>query len=323
MMARAGGKVILFGEHAVVYGKPAIAVGIDRGVRAVARPTGGPSRVRVVSSHSGDVESERALTTAFERIVAVTREALAVEGRTLPQSIDVEIDAEIAHGAGLGCSAAMGVAVARALDSEARSAQIAERVMAWERVFHGNPSGIDAAVSAMGGCVYFRKGAPIERVLVRSPLTLVIGHSGVTSSTRDMVDLVARLRDRKPENTEKSFEAIETLVRNARLALEAGDLTAVGKLLDLNQMLLGGLMLSTPEIESMCALARAAGALGAKLTGAGGGGCVLALASDHEVATRVQEEWLAAGFHAFVTRVGVPLSMMPPAGDPDDGSALA
>lgn len=322
MMARAAGKVIVFGEHAVVYGRPAIAVGIDRGVRAVARPTDGPSRVRVVSWHADDPNAEQALSTAFQRIVDVTRESLAAEGRTLPDHVDVEVDAELAHGAGLGCSAAMGVAIARALDGEARSAQIAERVMAWERVFHGNPSGIDAAVSAMGGCVYFTKGAPIERVLLRTPLTLVVGHSGVTSGTREMVDSVARIRERKPESTEKSFDAIETLVRNARLALEAGDLGAVGKLLDLNQMLLGGLMLSTPEIERMCSIARGEGALGAKLTGAGGGGCVLALVASHDVATRVQEEWLAAGYQAFVTRVGAPLSMTPSSDEEGEGSVL-
>jgi mevalonate kinase len=124
----------------------------------------------------------------------------------------------------------------------------------------------------------------------------------MASSTKSMVEAVARLRDRRPEVAEKSFEGIRSLVRNARLALEAGDVVGLGRLMDLNQMILAGLFVSTTEIERMCALARDAGALGAKLTGAGGGGSVVALVKTAEVAERVLFAWEKEGFSSFFAR---------------------
>ncbi len=133
---------------------------------------------------------------------------------------------------------------------------------------------------------------------------LAVGWSGSTSSTRVMVEGLARLRTRKPEMVDKSIAGITALVANAALAVEAGDLGGLGKLLDLNQMILAGLLLSTGPIEDLCATARAAGALGAKLTGAGGGGSVIALVSDDAAADKVLGAWRGAGFSGFVTRVG-------------------
>jgi mevalonate kinase len=118
-----------------------------------------------------------------------------------------------------------------------------------------------------------------------------------------MVDSVARQRAAQPAVTQKTFDAIDAVVRNARLAIEAGDVRALGKLLDLNQMLLAGLLLSTQEIESMCDAARESGALGAKLTGAGGGGCVIALTEARADAERVLRAWSELGRTGFVAEV--------------------
>jgi mevalonate kinase len=109
------------------------------------------------------------------------------------------------------------------------------------------------------------------------------------------------LRDKKPEMVNKSLAGIESLVRNAVLCIDAGDLIGLGKLLDLNQMLLSGLFLSTEEIESACAWAREAGALGAKLTGSGGGGCVVALAE--ETVEPILEAWQKHGIECFASTV--------------------
>jgi len=118
-----------------------------------------------------------------------------------------------------------------------------------------------------------------------------------------MVEAVARMHARQPSVTQKTFDAIRAVVQNARLAVEAGDLAALGKLLDLNQMLLAGLLVSTQEIEAMCEMARGEGALGAKLTGAGGGGCVVALAETRADADRILAGWARIGRAGFVTEV--------------------
>jgi mevalonate kinase len=299
--ATAFGKVILLGEHAVVYGVPALAVGIDRGARAVATPLDqGPCRLKVRGWNIAVRENEENhdLARAFRALLDAAR-----EDRPAMTPVSIEVEADLPPGGGLGCSAAMGVAVARALDPAVTDDALQEQAMAWERVFHGNPSGVDAAVSARGGCIFFRKGEPLERVRVRGTLHLCVGSTGMASSTKSMVDAVARQRARRPEIVGKAFEGIRSLVHNARLAIEGGDRQTVGKLMDLNQMLLAGLFVSTPEIERMCAMARDAGALGAKLTGAGGGGSVVALVPTVATGEAVLAAWKTEGVEGFATCV--------------------
>ncbi len=304
-MAGAGhacGKVIILGEHAVVYGVPAIAVGIDRGASAYATVIDrGPSRlsVRNWGLRLDESEDEHDLGRAFRALLSATRNGAATFAAHA-----VDVDAHLPPGGGLGCSAAIGVAVARALDPRASENTIQDRAMAWERVFHGNPSGIDAAVAARGGCVMFRKGMGLDPVRLREPLHLCIGNSGIVSSTKAMVEALARLRSRRPAFVEATFDAVRILVNNGRSALEAGDRALLGRLMDTNQMRLSELLVSTPEIERMCGLARASGALGAKLTGAGGGGSVVALVPTPGVADAVVAAWKSArfdGFAAYVT----------------------
>lgn len=295
-MARAGGKIILLGEHAVVYGVPAIAAGIARGAEAEASTA--PRAVleieRLGRFRSGEPHDTARAFSAL--LAALSAPPCAVRARL-----------ELPPGCGLGGSAALGVAIARAVldhlgtPHEAEDARVLKATEAWETVFHGNPSGIDAAAAARGGCIQFRRGHPPEPLPVKVALTVAICLAGPASSTREMVAGVARLRERRPQVVDKALEGIHALVKNARLAIGAGDLPALGRLLDLNQMLLSGLFVSTESIERCCSLARDAGALGAKLTGAGGGGAVLALIDGD--ATPVLDAWHAAGFEAFETRV--------------------
>ncbi len=312
----ASGKVILLGEHAVVYGVPAIAAGIERGARArCERMAQGPSRLRVTGweIEVSEEDQHHDLGRAFAALLRAVRQGVSGAEQTAAHLM-VEAEADLPPGGGLGCSAAIGVAVARALAPEASPTEIESFVMAWERVFHGNPSGVDAAVSARGGCVLFERGngkaSHIAMVHVQGGLTLCVGHTGVASSTKSMVDDVARLKGRRPEVVQKAFDGISALVKNARLAIEDGDRFALGRLMDLNQMLLSGLFVSTTEIEAMCDVARASGALGAKLTGAGGGGSVVALVNGMAGADRVLEAWAKDGFNGFATRVS-PSEWMP------------
>jgi mevalonate kinase len=300
-IGRACGKVILLGEHAVVYGVPAIAVGIDRGAcaRATVLPSG-PSRLHIGGWNIDVDESDPGhdLARAFRALLDAVRRRTV----SLPPLL-VQVEADLPPGGGLGCSAAMGVAIARAIDHHASDDLLQERAMAWERVFHGNPSGVDAAVAARGGCVFFRRGEALEPLAARGTLHLCVGSTGTASSTKIMVDAVARLRARRPSVVEQSFEAVRSLVHGARTAIESGDRFALGRLMDLNQTLLTALFVSTPDIERLCAVARGAGALGAKLTGAGGGGSVVALVPSATIASATLAAWRTAGFDGFVTTV--------------------
>lgn len=285
------GKVILLGEHAVVYGVPALATSIDRGVRALARPV--PLATVFVSGQElpRDHELQRALRSVLGRLGA--------------PEFRVDLELEVPPGCGLGASAAMGVAVARAvLDAEGRSpedAEVLDAVDGWERVFHGNPSGVDAAAALGHGVLQYVKGSPPRPLSPERPLRLALAVADPPASTREMVESVARLKVRRPEVVERTLEGIRSLVRNAVLCIEAGDLTGLGSLMDYNHMLLSGLMLSTEGLETACRVARAAGALGAKLTGAGGGGCVVALVDEDPEA--VLAAWRREGLECFAAEV--------------------
>ena len=294
------GKVILLGEHAVVYGVPALAAGIERGVRATARPH---------AAGAGDwtltVTSWQTIVTANDAsdLGRALRAVVDASGEDASEPMAIEAVVELPPGGGLGCSAALGVAVARAIAPHASAREIGERAMAWERVFHGNPSGVDAAAASRGGCLLFSKGRGIEPMHVGAPLMLCIGHSGAASGTAAMVEKVARQYEERREAVDAVFEGIADLVASSCHAVQNGDRRALGRLMDLNQVWLEDLGLSTPAIDRMCRLAREHGALGCKLTGAGGGGSVVALVNGGHGAWQLLHAWRGAGFEGFATRV--------------------
>lgn len=267
-----------------------------------------PWGVRVSAAQpEADPEREnlrRGFAVVCERLDARWRSL----GRALPRpALQVLASMGIPGGAGLGGSAALSVAVIRAMDTALDAPQdpeaIVESSLAWERVFHGNPSGVDSAMAVYGGLALYVRGQPLTRLRAARSLSLVIGNSGEHGSTKLTVASVARQHQSDPAKAERIFDAIAALVNNARTALETGDHARLGQLMDLNQTLLNSLMLSTTRLEQMCQLSREAGALGAKLTGGGGGGCMIALATDAAASERIVRALSDAGYAAFGVEV--------------------
>ena len=285
------GKLILLGEHAVVFGAVALAAGMPRGVRAVASP--GPGHIRVpawgIDARLGDGSM---VATAAARLLA----ALGAG------PLDFAVDAGIPARAGLGSSAALAVAMARAAAAaDTDDTTLLAAVGEAEAVFHGSPSGIDAAAALRGGVGRFRKSEGWRPVAVRRRIRVCVGLSGRPRDTREQVEAVGRLCARTPV----ARRYVDLLSETAEAGIEAlalGDIDALGRLFDLAHGALAGLGVSSPELDTLVHAARAAGAIGAKLTGAGGGGAVIALAPSHT--GDVLERWRSLGFDGFETEVG-------------------
>lgn len=287
----------MLGEHSVVHGSPAIAMGINRGIGAVARVA--DEDLLTVSPWSSRVRPDNNGEEPLERAFAIALGAYSNRPRL---RIDVQVD--LPSGAGLGCSAALGVAVFDAIDgvlciSRTRE-ELGRMVHGWEEVFHGSPSGIDNMAAAVGGVLRYRKGAPLKPLSLARPLQVVVAHSGERSKTKEMVSLVACQLASNPARVRDKFDDVSDLVDEAELALSTGDMHTLGRLLNWNHGILSSLLLCTPKVEELCRLARAQGALGAKVTGAGGGGCIVALAEDEEHAHRIRS---ALGSCSFVDEV--------------------
>jgi mevalonate kinase len=291
MIASAPAKLILCGEHAVVYGHPAIALPLaDLRAYAEVAPGAPGAGLALVALDLGaswyateqpeHALSELALTTA------------AYLGLGQPD-LTIMLRAEIPLASGMGSGAAIGAALVRALAAYAGQTlepeRIAELVYASERRFHGTPSGIDNTVVAHERAIWFVRapapaGSPtLAPIRVGAPLTLLVGDSGIRSATHLPVGAVRAGWQAEPSRYEALFAAIGALVEQARTALAAGDLATLGTLLNENQRLLEQLGVSSPELERLVGAARTAGALGAKLSGAGWGGVMLALVSAENV----------------------------------------
>ncbi len=290
---RAGGKIILFGEHVVVYGRPAIAAGLPIGLDAVVEEGAGPALHSELPS-----DDDRPA-----RLVAAAAEVVGLD----PARVVVRVRSELPAGRGLGSSAALSVATLRALAAAAgRTLGRDEELAAGRRleaIFHGTPSGIDPAAAALGTCFRFVRGDPpaVTPLAVARPLPLVVAFPGEARSTGAAVGGVRARWEADRARYEALFDDVAAVVERGAAAAAAGDLAALGRAFDDNQTLLSTLGVSSPSTEALVDAARRAGALGAKLTGGGAGGAVIALADDPDaVAAMLRRD----GVETLIVRVG-------------------
>ncbi len=271
--ASAPGKVILLGEHAVVFGHRAIAAAVSLATTVTVYRRPGPSRVEETSIRD-------------DRLAAALASVVPADGT------GVRIQSTLPAGCGMGSSAALAIAVVRALarleGREASLRELVDRGFALERVFHGNPSGLDHTVSASGGALLFRKGSPAEELRIGQPLRLVIANTGTPSNTAQMVESVRR------RNPTELIMRLGALVEMAAASIPRGD--PIGGYFTDAHRCLRLIGVSTPELDELCRSMEAAGSTGAKLSGAGGGGIAIALVDARtEDAVRRAAETLARG----------------------------
>jgi mevalonate kinase len=314
VVASAPAKIILFGEHFVVYGEPAIVMAIDRRafVKVENRDDGRLRFRSMTLNYAGHFEKDAfkieqgdasEARIKFEPVKHAVEGVLEKLGERV--GLDIEINSSIPVGAGLGSSAAVvaaSTAAAGALLNVRLSKEDIFRItLEAERIVHGNPSGIDPAISTFGGAILFQADTGFKPLDVKADVPLVISDTGVQRSTRVQVEKFRITLEKYPRIVENMMRAGREVVLRAIDAFKENDLETLGNLMNINHALLCGVGVSDESLDWLANAARKAGALGAKLTGAGGGGCVIAL-SREETLQSVVEAIQTAGGRPFMAR---------------------
>jgi mevalonate kinase len=293
----APGKIILFGEHAVVYGRPALAVPVTQvqvTVTVSENSRGGiwieAPNVNLSSDLSG-LTPDQPLATAISRVFSTL-------GISRPPACTVYIQSTIPVASGLGSGAAVSVALIRALSTFLGQSLPDDKVngLAYEieKLHHGTPSGIDNAVVTYAKPFYFVKGRPVKTFRIGAPFTIVIGDTGISAPTKESVRDVRKLWEADKPRWEKVFDKVGEIVWEARQAIECGDTIALGKWMNANHALLQEMTVSSKELDHLVKAALRSGALGAKLSGGGRGGNMIALVRP-ELAEAIAQALQAAG----------------------------
>jgi len=278
--ASAPGKIILFGEHAVVYGRPALAVPVTQVHADV--DVSNSSRAGIwIDAPDVNLHAELNTLPSDHPIASVIHNFLFISRVSSFPNLEIKINSTIPVASGLGSGAAVTVALTRALSSHLNYSMTDEEVNAFtyeiEKLHHGTPSGIDNTVITYAKPVYFVKGQAMEIITVGRPFTIVIGDTGVSAPTKESVADVRRLWRNDMWRWESVFDKVTEISFTARRAIEQGHWEMLGELMNENHKLLQKLTVSSPELDHLVGAACESGALGAKMSGGGRGGNMIAL----------------------------------------------
>lgn len=302
----APGKVILCGEHSVVYGRPAIAVPVST-MRATARvepaPVGSGLRIHALNLSQTLALRDTASSHPLAKIARLVLDALEAPE---PDAV-LTLNSDLPVASGMGSGTAITVAAARALSASLGRELPPEILSALtfevEKIHHGTPSGIDNTVVAYERPIFFKRGSPPEAFSIHTAFHLLIANSGIAASTRESVAEVRHRWETAQSYYDVIFDCIGAIAQAARAAVEQGALQALGVLFNENHDLLAKLGVSLYQLDQLTSAAREAGALGAKLTGSGQGGNIIALVEQDRLAA-VRQALIAAGatatWHALI-----------------------
>lgn len=304
--ASAPAKIILCGEHAVVYGQPAIAVPLSS-LRATATVTPG----RGLTIVAADLNERLPLSVASDVVDNALLRTAQLVLQTLnvpPPDLTIMLHSDIPMASGLGSGAAVSTALARSLSAALGQPLANDALNALiydvEKLHHGTPSGIDNTIIVYEQPVFFVREQPIERLTIPTPFHLLVADTGKGALTRVAVGDVRNLFNADPSRIQPILDDIGTLVRDARAAIEQADFPTLGAMLSRNHTLLQQLTVSSDELDALVTAALDAGALGAKLSGGGRGGNMIALVTP-DTREKVWAALVRAGaFRVFETVVG-------------------
>jgi len=293
----APGKIILFGEHAVVYNRPALAVPVTQ-VHVDVEVLDSPRAGIFINAPGIDLYAELNSLPADHPIALVILKLFQHFEIFQPPDLEIDISSSIPVASGLGSGAAVSVALIRSLSSflsqPLSDKEVNSLAFDVEKLHHGTPSGIDNTVITYNKPVYFIKGQPIETFKVGRLFTVVIGDTGVSALTKESVGDVRRSWLRDTAVFENYFDEIAQIALIARRSIEHGKPELLGELMDQNHALLQRMTVSSPELDKLVDTARKAGALGAKLSGGGRGGNMIAL-GEQDRAEFVANALISAG----------------------------
>jgi mevalonate kinase len=312
--ASAPAKVILFGEHFVVYGGPAILASINRRIEVIASTieenkvvirsdigVAGEYGRSVFTIIQGGIEAKATLDPLYSAV----RQALSARGKKA--GVEIAISSTVPPGIGLGSSAAACVATVAAVNAlfqkKPSRQKICEVAIESERLIHKNSSGADCYVSMFGGLIHYSRAKGFKKIESRGPLALVIASTGVRHYTGDLVAGVKTFKDRNESLFKNLAKQAADICAQAQRAIASGRRDRLGALMNENQAILRQIGVSHYKVDDLIDICSKAGALGAKITGAGGGGAVIALAASREDGAKIAARAKAAGYESFEVEI--------------------